>query len=296
VFWDVAVNDMSLQVLSELFNYADDSALWIEFDGLDDLIRAIDQANNDLQALLLWGDSINLTFESAKNTCMIVSRTHQDFSKTLEQHPIMMEGDVVRRVSEIKLVGFVFDEKLTWTKMISQLASRARSQLGALFRMRPVMNDANLATMYKAFVRSVMEFGNLEYMSAASTHLSRLDAVQHSAQRICNIKFETLGERREAASFGMMCKLLDGEGRGELQLFAPVLLDQPVNRSSARFQDGLHLQRTVNAKSLKQYERSFCGSAPVTFSKLPQELLVSGKENGWCSVMKKGQRFLCGRG
>ena len=106
--------------------------------------------------------------------------------------------------------------------------------------------------MYKAFVRSVMEFGNLEYMSAADTHLARLDTVQRSAQRICGSIFESLEVRREAAVFGLVCKLLDGDGRGGLNEFVPQLLVQPEHRSSSRLQEGIHLRRTVTAKSLDQ--------------------------------------------
>ena len=35
--------------------------------------------------------------------------------------------------------------------------------------------------MYKAFVRSSIEYGNLEYMVAAQTHLKKLDRIQAAA-------------------------------------------------------------------------------------------------------------------
>jgi hypothetical protein len=293
--WDVAVNDMSLQVLLKLFNYADDSALCVEFHGREGLLEVIKLINADLQSLLEWGVDINLTFESAKNTFMIISRSQRDYSDVLEATPIMMDGDAVERVSEMKLVGFTFDEKLSWATMISKLASKARSKLGALWRLRSVLDESNLGTMFKAFVRSVMEYGNLEYMSAAHTHLAKLDTVQRTAQRICGVSFEDLEVRRDAAVFGLICKLLDGAGRGDLELFTPQLLDRPEHRSSERLAKGLHLKTTVTAKSLQQYCRSFCGYAPTVMSKLPQDLLLSGQEDGWRSIMKHGQRFLCGK-
>ena len=65
--------------------------------------------------------------------------------------------------------------------MISKLVSKARGQLCALWRLRSVMDSSNLQMMYKAFVRSIMEYGGLEYMSATETHLilAKLDAGQH---------------------------------------------------------------------------------------------------------------------
>ena len=48
-----------------------------------------------------------------------------------------------------------------------------------MFRLRGVLDDVNLGNIYKTFVRSVMEFGAVDYQSAAETHLKKLDAVQH---------------------------------------------------------------------------------------------------------------------
>ena len=41
-----------------------------------------------------------------------------------------------------------------------------------------MLNPENLKTTYTSFVRSVMEFGSLAYMSAADSHLERLDRIQ----------------------------------------------------------------------------------------------------------------------
>ena len=48
-------------------------------------------------------------------------------------------------------------------------------------------------------------------MSAAPTHLAKLDRVQRTAEKICNCNFESLESRREAAVFSIIYKLLDEE-------------------------------------------------------------------------------------
>ena len=44
--------------------------------------------------------------------------------------------------------------------------------------------ENNLEQMYKAFVRSSLEYGNLEYLSACDTHKEKLDRVQRAAERM----------------------------------------------------------------------------------------------------------------
>jgi hypothetical protein len=49
----------------------------------------------------------------------------------------------------------------------------------------------NLEVMCKAFVRSIIEYGNLEYLSAAKTHLTKLDKIQTAAEKAGGFKVET---------------------------------------------------------------------------------------------------------
>ena len=48
----------------------------------------------------------------------------------------------------------------------------------------------------------------------------------------------------------------------------------------------------TNVDSLATFERSFMGQAHQIFNKLPQDLLQKGNCEGWCKVMKEGQRLL----
>ena len=69
-----------------------------------------------------------------------------------------------------------------------------------------------------------MEYGNLEYFAAAPGYLQRLDRIQATAERLCGHSLTALGDRRKAAAFGLICKLLDGECIGQLQQMCPVLV------------------------------------------------------------------------
>ena len=117
-----------------------------------------------------------------------------------------------------------------------------------------------------AFVRSTMEYGCLVYMGAKKTHLKKLDMVQRKAERICKRTVAGLGKRRAAAAYGFACKLLDGNGRGELQQFVPQVV---VNEKSGKI--GLESLRTVD--STAYFDDSLAGQLDLIFAQLPQDLL-----------------------
>ena len=105
----------------------------------------------------------------------------------------------MKRKPAVKLVGYLFDEKLSWSGMIAGIAQKARMRLGMLSRPRPLLNDRNMETMYTTFIRPILEYGSVQFMGAAETHLAKLDAVQRTAERIGRFKVESLQSRREAA-------------------------------------------------------------------------------------------------
>ena len=88
--------------------------------------------------------------------------------------------------------------------------------------------------MYRSWIRPILEYGNILYTGAASSHLERLDHLQTRIQRTCCSTFQSLSHRRNAAIIGLICRLLDGEGRGNLQGYCPRFCHVDSCRQSGR--------------------------------------------------------------
>ena len=88
-----------------------------------------------------------------------------------------MDGKKIEFVSDLKLVGLTIESRLNRKKMACSKASKGRSTVGALYRLKSLLKPSDLRTRYKSFVRSKMEFGSLEYIAAAPIHLAKLDRV-----------------------------------------------------------------------------------------------------------------------
>ena len=111
--------DQWISKLGELICYADDSGLWYEItaENRDYIIQGI---NADLDSLMEWGRDNKTTFEADKTAMMLVSNKRRPFDIT----GIQMGEFPVEQVKELKLVGYLFDQKMTFGPMVSKLASQ----------------------------------------------------------------------------------------------------------------------------------------------------------------------------
>jgi hypothetical protein len=175
----------------------------------------------------------------------------------------------------------------------------APTWLGMLTRLRPLLDDQNMETMYTTFIRPILEYGSIQFMGAADTHLHKLDAVQRAAERIGRFQVESLQSRREAAAISLTFKLLDGRGRGVLKNFVPKVIDHSKGskrcRSSRHAACGLQLESRSKVGSLDAYKRSYLGCVHHIWSKLPQDVLRIGEKNGWSKITKRCKLHLMGK-
>ncbi len=84
-------------------------------------------------------------------------------------------------------------------------------RVAALYRMSRFLDSENVKTMYAAFVRSIMEYGAVQWMGAAKTHLEKLDRVQATAMRIGGFEVGPLLARRETTLFSFSSTALKEE-------------------------------------------------------------------------------------
>ena len=157
-----------------MLSYADDCSLLykVHKHNRDSII---DDVNQDLTALEAWGLRWLVSFEPTKTPSLVISR--KSSANAFKAEGVKFMGKDVEPVNELKLVGFIFDSKMSMVPMINHVARKARVKLGAIKRLQQHLDSKNLEIMYKVFVRSSLEYGNLEYMAAGSSYKGKLDRV-----------------------------------------------------------------------------------------------------------------------
>ena len=162
--------------------FADDGAIWKTGRKVNLLHSAIqEQLKNISKWCDMWGFIIN-----AKKTVSIC------FTRSTKQSKLPIElavkAETVEHVRSAKFLGLIFDSKLTWTAHVAYIAERCGNKIN-LMRMltgrKWGCSKKSLLSIYKALVRSVLDYGSEIFYTATDTAMKKLDAIQAKCLRIC---------------------------------------------------------------------------------------------------------------
>ena len=126
------------------------------------------------------------------------------------------------------------------------MAKSAAQRTGLLRRVAPYLLPTQRAMIYKAIIRSKMEYASSAWFGTTPTSLSQLDAVQRRAIRIIDLpeddlishQIQPLGTRREVGALTLFHRMYYGEAPELLCQFLPEHLQlDPRLRRSVRSHD-----------------------------------------------------------
>ena len=149
----VYVNDLEdfLPAGVELAVYADDTTLYVCIDRRGEAGRGCSNLQKGADALSEWGERCRVTFEPTKSRAITFSLKRSRW-EVLE---VALGGTPVPEEGEVKLLGVVMDERLTYRKHIKVVSSRASQRLGLMRRTQRILNQEGLCSVYMdSFARS----------------------------------------------------------------------------------------------------------------------------------------------
>ena len=93
-------------------------------------------------------------FDPSKAHCTLISNKTTNKLNLCSLHPRLTFRVIpVKRKNAVKLVGCLFDEMMAWAGMVAGIAKKARQRIGMLTRLRPLLDDQSMETMYTAGLR-----------------------------------------------------------------------------------------------------------------------------------------------
>ena len=124
---------------------------------------------------------------------------------------VSLGGHAITAATELKLLGVTFDNKLNFASHIRAVALRATQRLGFLLgRASRILNQRRLLTIYRGFVRPILEYAPTVWMGAAHTHLHQLDRVQRRALHLMSpgVILQSLAACRDVYDLKFLYKLM----------------------------------------------------------------------------------------
>ena len=181
VLFNIMINDIFQDVGPGfgLSLFADDGAVWKRGRDINHIINKMQAA---IDKITDWGSRWGFKISVEKTKYVVFGNKRNKGEK------LTMYGQEIERVKEFKLLGVHFDERLTYKRHIDSIVEKCEKVVNVMRCLSGSTWGADQVTqimIYRAMVRSRIDYGCLCYGTAAKTHQSRLDAVQAKALRVC---------------------------------------------------------------------------------------------------------------
>jgi hypothetical protein len=245
--------DMYNVVANHLVGYADDATLIAICERPNDRANVSDSLLGDLRSLNDWCSQWGMLFNAGKTKSMVVSR-----SRTVAPSfpDLQLGGVVVENVSEVSILGVIFDRKLTFESHVRSVASRSSQKIGLMrLAWRTFGSVPVLQRCFNSYVLPLLEYCSQVWLSAADCHLGLLDRVVRRAAFMMDGAVPCdLSHRRVVSALCLMYKYFFREGH-PLARFLP---QRFVPARSTRRTDALH-QYALNPVRARtaQFSRSY---------------------------------------
>jgi len=145
---------------------------------------------NCLNRIQQWADENGFRFSRTKTVCM-----HFCNKRSLHLDPELKLNNIpIPVVEQTKFLGVIFDNKLNYKAHIDYLRKKCQNSLNLLkvvSRMDWGADRTVMLRLYRALVRSKLDYACVIYSSARQSYLKKLIPIQNQALRLCLGAFRT---------------------------------------------------------------------------------------------------------
>ena len=173
----IYINDLPKGLSSNAKLFADDTL----FSVIHDSSTTRNELNDDLVKISNWAYQWKMSFNPDPNKQaqeVIFSRK----TKKLNHPPLTFSKSTVSQSTYQKHLGVILDASLSFNEHLISVQSKTNKTIGLLRKLQNTLPRQALITIYKAFVRPHLDYGDILYDQAynASFH-QKLEKMQYNA-------------------------------------------------------------------------------------------------------------------
>lgn len=183
----IAINDIVRNIPLDIKHllYVDDLMIYCEGGNLPTLNRRIQGA---ISSISRWAEMHGYKLSTTKTQCVLFNRRGERGipNLTLYNQPIPVKN-------EIKFLGLIYDNRLTWSSHIKKLKNECRSPLTLLKHLSHLdwgADKKTLTKLYQSLIQSKLNYG-CEIFSANAKVTEALNKIQNEALRIISGAFKS---------------------------------------------------------------------------------------------------------
>ena len=160
----IYINDLEKNIKSNVKFFADDTML---FSIVKDPVISANELNHDLNIINQWAYHWKMEFNpdaSKQATEVLIS-----CKRNRPIHPsLFFNGIVAPKVNEQKHLGLILDSKLSFERHVNEKIIKAKKCIGIIKYLSKFLSLKTLEQMYKALVRSHLDYCDIIYHIPAS--------------------------------------------------------------------------------------------------------------------------------
>ena len=171
VLFTIFINDLPGEVNSFCKIFADDTKIY-------DKSMNFNRFQEDLNHLQNWSDKWNLYFNVEQCKVLRVGKNNPE-----RDYNVKMKGvnRPLQKCEEEKDLGVIFDKDLSFDTHIQKSINKANQMIGLIKRTFSYLNKDTFLKLYKAMVRSHLEYGNVIWYPRLKRQSIEIERVQRRA-------------------------------------------------------------------------------------------------------------------
>ena len=133
--------------------YADDTILFYAASKVNALQERL---NEELKVIECWLPQNNLLLNVYKTEAMVFGTS--PCLSNMDSFTIRVNGTSIKRVSQFKYLGVVFDERLSWNDQVKFILAKAGKRVGMLGQIRYCITWHSVKIIYTSMIRPIIEY------------------------------------------------------------------------------------------------------------------------------------------
>lgn len=164
--------------------FADDTSIFFQNKSYATLYE---KGNNELKNIDQWLIANKLSINIKKTYCMLF-RTPK--SKPPDKNLLLLlRGNSINETSCLKFLGVYIEKHLNWTNHMKHLLTKIRCTLGAVTRVKPLLNEDTLINIYHSLINSHINYCITNWCFGNIALVTKLqNACKKFIKQACSIK------------------------------------------------------------------------------------------------------------
>ncbi len=175
LLFNIYLNDLFMFVKdTQICNYADDTTIYASANNIESVIKTLE---SDALKITKWFPNNCMKLNEDKCHLMVFGDKSNNVS-------INIGSVTINESTEEKLLGVIFDKKLSFKQQVKSLCKKAGQKLHALSRISHFLDTEQLKRIMKAFILSQFNYCPLVWMFCDRTLNNKINHIHERALRI----------------------------------------------------------------------------------------------------------------